>query len=81
MAMRNDKKLIACVPDKYDALRALLKDGVNENSAVATIIAGKDVPSDQIESLQGELQEAYPDIEVNLVPGGQPVYSFLVGIE
>lgn len=81
MAMRDDKKLIACVPDKYDALRALLKDGVNENSAVATIIAGKDVPSDQIESLQGELQEAYPDIEVNLVPGGQPVYSFLVGIE
>lgn len=81
MAMRDDKKLIACVPDKYDALRALLKDGVNENSAVATIIAGKDVPSDQIEPLQGELQEAYPDIEVNLVPGGQPVYSFLVGIE
>ncbi len=81
MAMRDDKKLIACVPDKYDALRALLKDGVNENSAVATIIAGKDVPNDQIESLQGELQEAYPDIEVNLVPGGQPVYSFLVGIE
>ncbi len=81
MAMRDDKKLIACVPDKYDALRALLKDGVNENSAVATIIAGKDVPSDQMESLQGELQEAYPDVEVNLVPGGQPVYSFLVGIE
>ena len=81
MAMRDDKKLIACVPDKYDALHDLIKSEIQDDSAVATIIAGKDVPSDQIEALQEELQGAYPELEINLVPGGQPVYSFLIGIE
>ena len=81
MAMRDDKKVAACVPDKNEALRALLKSLINENSCVATIIAGADVSEEELQSLQEEIQGLYPDVEINMFSGNQPVYSFLVGIE
>lgn len=81
MAMRDDKKVAACVPDKNEALRALLKSLINENSCVATIIAGADVSEEELQTLQEEIQVLYPDVEINMFSGNQPVYSFLVGIE
>lgn len=81
MAMRDDKKVAACVPDKNEALRALLKSLINENSCVATIIAGADVSEEELQTLQEEIQGLYPDVEINMFSGNQPVYSFLVGIE
>ena len=81
MAMRDDKKVAACVPDKNEALRALLKSLINENSCVATIIAGEDVSEEELQTLQEEIQGLYPDVEINMFSGNQPVYSFLVGIE
>ncbi len=81
MAMRDDKKVAACVPDKIEALRALIKSLINENSCVATIIAGADIKQEDIETLQEEIQNGYPDVEINMFSGNQPVYSFLVGVE
>lgn len=81
MAMRDDKKVAACVPDKKEALKALMASLINEDACVATIIAGADISQEELEQMQEEIQATYPDVEINMFSGNQPVYSFLVGIE
>lgn len=81
MAMRDDKKVAACVPDKFQALKELINSLATPDTAVFTIIAGEDVKDEEIAPLQEELQNEYPDVEINIFSGKQPIYSFLVGAE
>ena len=81
MAMRDDKKVVACVPDKLVALRELVKSLIKPEVVVMTIIAGEDIKEDDVPSIQEELQNLYPDVEINVFSGKQPVYSFLIGAE
>ncbi len=81
MGMRDDKKVVACVPDKMVALKELVKSIIKPETAVVTIIAGEDISSENIESIQEEIQNSYPDVEINVFSGNQPIYSFLVGAE
>ncbi len=46
-----------------------------------TIYYGTDVPAEQGELLQGALADAFPEVEVTLVDGGQPVYYYMISVE
>lgn len=81
MAMRDDKKVAACVQNKIDALKELIKSMIKPEIVVFTIIAGEDIKEDDIPAVQEEIQALYPDVEINIFSGKQPVYSFIVGAE
>lgn len=81
MAMK-DKTIVSCVKDKNEALFDLVDSLVSPSSAVLTVILGEDVSEEEGASIAEELESRYgDDVEVDVRPGGQPVYSFLVGIE
>jgi dihydroxyacetone kinase-like predicted kinase len=42
---------------------------------------GKDVSREEAESLAEAISEAYPDLEVELLAGGQPHYRYILGAE
>ena len=46
-----------------------------------TIYYGTDVPAEQGELLQEALADAFPEVEVTLVDGGQPVYYYMISVE
>ncbi len=81
MAMKDDKEIVTCEKDKLQALYALVDSLVDEDSSLLTIIMGEDVDT----ALQGEIEKClskkHPDIDIDVRSGGQPVYSFLVGVE
>lgn len=77
----NGKQILCSVKDKFDALRELIKEMTNDMASIITIIAGEDVKTEEAESILEELEVTYPDVEFELVEGGQPVYSFIVGVE
>lgn len=81
LAMK-DKNIVSCVKDKkqalYDLCDALL-DGKGSN---VTLLCGEDIASEEEEALQEDLYARYGEkAEVSVLHGGQPVYSFLVGVE
>lgn len=80
MAMKEDKTIVACLPDKKEALLALLDDMVNEESVMVTVYLGEGAEEDE-EALSEILASRYPDVEVMVSQGGQPVYSYLVSVE
>lgn len=82
MAMK-DKNIVSCVKDKLEALfdlsESLLRRG---EPSIITVIAGEDVTDEEASKAREVLEERYGDeIEVDVKRGGQPVYSFLVGVE
>jgi len=76
-----DKSIITCVKEKKEALCNLLTNMINKDSSLVTIIAGDDVKKEELKTLQKELEKQYPDVQINVIEGGQPVYSFIVGVE
>lgn len=81
MAMKDDKGIVSCVKDKFQALYDLVKSLVNDSSSLVTIIMGADVNEKGGQKVTSDLQKAYPSLDLDVRKGGQPVYSFLVGIE
>ena len=80
MGFRN-KSIIVCVKDKIEAFHELLKAMIDENAAILTVILGEDVTESEESKLSESLFEAYPELEIDIKRGQQPVYSFLIGVE
>ena len=53
---------------------------VDSDSEIITIIAGEDIENEHASELSQAIEEKY-DLDVELVMGGQPVYSYIVGVE
>jgi uncharacterized protein len=81
MAMKDDKNIVSCVKDKFEALYELIKSLVNEASTMVTVLLGSDIDEKDGEKITADLQSLYPNLDLDVRSGGQPVYSFLVGVE
>ncbi|MDD4521047.1 MAG: DAK2 domain-containing protein [Bacilli bacterium] len=77
----NGKKILASHPDKLAAFTQLVDSMIDEESAIVTIIYGEDVKEEEIASLVEQLADEHDYIEFDLIAGGQPVYSFIIGVE
>ena len=54
---------------------------VNEDSSLITIYYGADIAEDAAQALRDALAEKYADCDVELQPGGQPLYYYLIAVE
>lgn len=77
----SDKKIIACEKKPLTALYKLLNNMVKSDSYLITVLVGQDVKDEDIEIITTKLTKKYPDAELDVRRGDQPVYSFLVGVE
>lgn len=77
----SDKKIIACEKRPLNALYKLLGNMVDDDSYLITILVGQDVKDEDIETLTNKLSKKYPDAELDVRRGDQPVYSYLIGVE
>ena len=46
-----------------------------------TILYGEGADEAQAQAVQARFQAIAPDAEINVVPGGQPVYSYIISVE
>jgi len=81
MAIRESKTILSCHKQKIDALKALLKEMLDENSAIITILFGKDITDSEEVEVRNYLSANFRDYDVDIRRGDQPVYSFVVGVE
>jgi len=81
MAMKDGHGIVSCVQDKFKALRDLAKASVDENTSILTIFYGEDVSEEEGKKVGEDLAKLFPDIDLDVRSGGQPIYSFLLGVE
>ncbi|MBQ7890220.1 MAG: DAK2 domain-containing protein [Erysipelotrichaceae bacterium] len=75
-----EKSIIVAVPDKMQAVKALVDQMIDEDSEIVTVVAGEDATEEEVEELVAYIEDNY-DAEVDLHQGDQPVYSFVLGVE
>lgn len=54
---------------------------IGEDSEVISVYYGADVPREEAEELLKQLETKYPDCEVELNRGGQPIYYYIISVE
>ena len=59
----------------------LLERMTTSDSEVVTLYYGKDVSEEQAEAFAEQLQEKFPDLEILLQYGGQPLYYYVFSVE
>jgi len=64
-------------PTVLDALSKI----VDEDTELITLYYGADVTAEEAEALKEKAEEAFPDAEIELNEGGQPVYYYFVSAE
>ncbi len=80
IAMTN-KTIVAESPDRLEATLGLLNEMFKkEDSELITLITGEGSTEEEIATISKYIEEN-SDLELELIKGDQPVYSYLVGIE
>lgn len=59
----------------------LLDDMMDEESELISVYYGQDVGREDAETLAQKAEEKYPDCDISLEYGGQPVYYYLLSVE
>lgn len=75
-----EKKILSVSKNLEEVVFGLLEQLIDEEELV-TLYYGDSVTKEAAEELAEKIQEKYPDIEIELQEGGQPVYSYLVSVE
>ena len=67
--------------DVKESTLELLKAMVSEEASVITLLYGQDVTDEDAEKLQNEAQALFPDCDVEVISGKQPLYYYLISVE
>ncbi|MBQ7455626.1 MAG: DAK2 domain-containing protein, partial [Clostridia bacterium] len=65
----------------HDVAISLMQALVTEDDSLITIFYGADTKEEDANKLQEELQKLYPDCDVEVLRGGQPLYYYLLSVE
>lgn len=76
-----DAGILSVNEDLKQTFTDMISQMVGEDSAVVSIYAGEDVTMEEAEELGGLVSEKYPDLEVEIQSGGQPVYYYIISVE
>lgn len=68
------KELAATVLDMTGQL-------IDEDSAIVSIYYGEDVKEEDASAIEEQLLASYPDVEVEVHYGGQPIYYYVISVE
>lgn len=71
----------AVAQDVNSAVMQLLGKMDAADADIMTILAGQDLSDAQLEQLEAAIQDAYPDLEMDIQDGGQPLYPVVFSLE
>ncbi|KMK77168.1 DAK2 domain-containing protein [Alkalihalobacillus pseudalcaliphilus] len=77
----SDKKIVSCGEDKLDVTKKLMDQMIDEDSEIVTILQGEDATDEESELIYQYIEESYPEVEIDLHKGDQPLYSFIISVE
>ena len=76
-----DNKKILATGKSVSEVTLELIEKLRSDEEIITLYYGQDVSAKDAEALQAEIQERYPDCDVELHYGGQPIYYYYIALE
>ena len=76
-----DKSILSVGTDLKATTLEMVDAMVDEDSAIVSIYFGSDSDEDSANELATAIEEKYPDVEVEVNDGGQPIYYYVISVE
>ena len=76
-----DGKIVVSDLSLNTVLEELLDKSLDEDKEIVTLYLGEDSTDEYTDFLEELLENKYPDVEVELIESGQPVYPYIIGVE
>lgn len=76
-----EDQLVVDAQSFEEAVHWLLAESDLDNHELVTLYYGDGITADQAQDLMDTLSAAYPDLELELIEGGQPHYPYIISIE
>ena len=77
-----DDSTIRAVGDSVeDTAYELLVNMIDEDSELITLYYGEETSEEEAEALASRVTESYPDVEVEVHSGNQPIYYYVISVE
>ena len=80
LGMLNDE-IEVVAEDVMEGTKELLRNAITEESEVVSIYYGADTAEEDAKELSAFIEEEFPDCEVEVQDGGQPLYYYIISIE
>ncbi|HCY8483499.1 TPA: fatty acid kinase catalytic subunit FakA [Staphylococcus aureus] len=76
-----EDKIVSSQSDQLTTVTELLNEMLAEDSEILTVIIGQDVEQAVTDNMINWIEEQYPDVEVEVHEGGQPIYQYFFSVE
>ena len=76
-----DKGINAVGTDIQGTTLELLGNLVDEDSEIISIYYGIDVKDEEAKDLYAEVEKSYPEVDIDIHFGGQPIYYYVLSVE
>ena len=76
-----DSGILSVGKDIAETTKEMLTKLVDDESGMISIYYGADVSEEDAEKLTAEIEELYPDVDVDTHFGGQPIYYYVIAVE
>lgn len=76
-----DKGILAVGGNKEKVAEATIAEMMSDEVEVISIYYGADTSEESAEALAASVEELYPDCEVEVNRGGQPIYYYIISVE
>lgn len=76
-----EDKIVSSQSDQLTTVTELLIEMLAEDSEILTVIIGQDAEQAVTDNMINWIEEQYPDVEVEVHEGGQPIYQYFFSVE
>ena len=76
-----DEGILAVGKSVDGTTKDMLAQLVNDDSELISLYYGEEVSEEEAEKLTAEIEELYPDMDVDAHMGGQPIYYYVLAVE
>ncbi|HCX3055613.1 TPA: fatty acid kinase catalytic subunit FakA [Staphylococcus aureus] len=76
-----EDKIVSSQSDQLTTVTELLNEMLAEDSEILTVIIGQNAEQAVTDNMINWIEEQYPDVEVEVHEGGQPIYQYFFSVE
>ncbi|CAC6988538.1 Dihydroxyacetone kinase family protein [Staphylococcus aureus] len=76
-----EDKIVSSQSDQLTTVTELLNEMLAEDSEILTVIIGQDAEQAVTDNMINWIEVQYPDVEVEVHEGGQPIYQYFFSVE
>ena len=76
-----DQGILSVGQSVEDTTKDMLAQLVDDDSELISLYYGQDIPEEDAQNFAQSIEELYPDVDIDVHMGGQPIYYYVLSVE